>query len=101
MSKGINQITLLILLITTLSFTDTYAQELNLQVRPNPAGANFKLVGLEGEARVIMYDMQGKVLLDKHIRDNEKIDLSNIKKGIYFLEISTKDGSMGAKLLKK
>ncbi len=101
MSKAVNQMTLLILLITTLSLTNAEAKELTFQVSPNPAGEKFHLSGLVGDARVVIYDMQGKIMFDRHINGNEKIYLSNFKEGLYFLEVSTNDGRMATKLLKK
>ncbi len=101
MSKATNRMTLLILLITTLSLTNAEAKQLNFRVSPNPAGEKFCLSGLEGDAHVVIYDIKGKVMFDRHINGNEKIYLSNFKDGLYFMEISTKDGRMATKLLKK
>lgn len=86
-----------LLLFTTVSF----AQKLDIRVSPNPVGDRFRLTGLVGEARVIVYDMQGKILVDMHVYDKESVEMKNFRKGIYFVEIQTENGNVSAKLLKK
>lgn len=79
----------------------SFAQELNIRISPNPVGDRFHLTGLVGEARVIVYDMQGKIIVDTHVLDKESVEMKNFRKGIYIVEIQTENGNLSAKLLKK
>lgn len=79
----------------------SFAQELDIRISPNPVGDRFHLTGLVGEARVIIYDMQGKIIVDAKVQDKENIEMKNFRKGIYIVEIQTENGNTSAKLMKK
>ncbi|MBC8266543.1 MAG: T9SS type A sorting domain-containing protein [Flavobacteriales bacterium] len=46
-----------------------------------------------------MYDMLGNLILENSFEKNTKVDLSNVAKGTYLLNISTKKGSITKKII--
>lgn len=73
----------------TLSTTDFTLN--NFSIYPNPSinYINLKLPGSISEASINIYDILGKRLLSKVIDNDEKIDTSNLKNGMYLLEVSS------------
>lgn len=67
-----------------------------LSVFPNPSDGKFSISNEAGISQIIVYNMLGKQVYSKITPNLERIsdlDLSNLNKGIYFLEINS-----GAKL---
>ncbi|WP_461790445.1 CBM96 family carbohydrate-binding protein [Pedobacter sp.] len=62
--------------------------EKRLVVFPNPVG-NYLKVDFEGDFNLSIYDMQGKKVLDKQVRNyqTEPIDVTNLKTGLYILKV--------------
>lgn len=56
---------------------------------PNPAHDYCIVAGAEGERnQVAVYTMSGAKLIDTQIETGEKLDLSNLQKGIYIVKIN-------------
>lgn len=90
--------------ITTVP--DLYESEL-ISVYPNPGnGEYFISTVLTGELHLMVYDVSGKIILDrKEMNASEtsihEIDLTPFKNGIYFVKISSGEKSSITKLLKQ
>ena len=60
----------------------------NLNVYPNPTIGLLNITGHEIGSELTLIDMSGRVLMEKALTSaNAQIDLSNIAKGIYFLNV--------------
>jgi hypothetical protein len=59
-------------------------------VFPNPSAGKFRIRNEAGISQVIVYNMLGKQVFSKSNPDSQKlndIDLTRLKKGVYFMEI--------------
>ncbi|AMO20841.1 LamG-like jellyroll fold domain-containing protein [Flavobacterium columnare] len=85
------------------SFLETNQSNLqkSLTVYPNPTVVGEQLIieGINSDLTFTLYDLNGKLVLRKHINDN-RINLdSSIKKGVYFYRIETSDKLYNNKLI--
>ena len=62
----------------------------NIALFPNPATSFISIDGLSVDALVALYSLEGEILLEAS--HTEKIDVSTLKAGIYFLEITSAVG---------
>jgi hypothetical protein len=67
---------------------------------PNPAINTINIGGLENTAKAEVYDISGKLLLTKQLNTNQ-IDISSLAKGLYFIKLSTAEGSVVRKFVKE
>lgn len=68
---------------------------------PNPVMNNFSIKGIEKLDRIVIRDLNGRILLEElNYMENTSVDLSNFDKGIYLLEMISGDENMHRKLLK-
>lgn len=57
-------------------------------ISPNPVGNDLFIQGLKGiPDKIIVYNMEGKIMATAIQNDNGGLNVSNLEKGIYFLEI--------------
>lgn len=68
-------------------------------IYPNPVLDKFKIKTDDEIINIKLYNVLGKEILDVKIIDNE-IDISNLKKGIYFLNVQQSNSNKKLKLLK-
>jgi alpha-tubulin suppressor-like RCC1 family protein len=59
-------------------------------IYPNPFNTDFVVKGVTGSLMLKLFDATGKFILQKSVKNNDKIDLQNFPKGIYFVRIGTK-----------
>lgn len=56
---------------------------------PNPASENIQfLTGLSDSYMVNIFDINGKNIISKEIKDGEPVDVSNLVNGVYFVRIN-------------
>ncbi len=67
----------------------TIFEELKLSVFPNPSNDVIFITGLENKTSLIIYDINGKKVLETNIVEN--IDISNLSIGMYFVKIVSED----------
>jgi len=72
----------------------------NVSIYPNPVTGWFKVIGLEGKARLILSDINGRELFTKEITDKEQISLNFLPQGVYIVKIATVKGTQVRKILK-
>jgi len=58
-----------------------------IQVKPNPVETYFAINGLYGTAFMRLFDSNGRCLLSGQVHDSEKIDVSGLVQGLYFIEL--------------
>ncbi len=101
-------------LIATEKFTYIYtdlttptsieeAEEVSIKLYPNPAYNNVTISfsSTNNTANIQLFDMVGKVVLDKEISSEEPINIENLKSGIYLYNIVVDGKSQSGKLFKK
>jgi hypothetical protein len=71
-----------------------------IKIFPNPANKNLFIEGLTTKASAEIYDISGKLLLSIPLTTNQ-IDISRLAKGLYFIKLSTAEGSMVSKFVKE
>jgi hypothetical protein len=72
----------------------------DINVFPNPAN-DFLMLNLNKPADISIYDMHGRIILQSTIKKGERINVSNIKSGMYIIQITTTDKTYRSKFLKK
>jgi hypothetical protein len=72
----------------------------NITIHPNPAANILYIDGLANTATAEVYDISGKLLLSKQLNENQ-IDISSLAKGLYFIKLSTAEGSVVRKFVKE
>ena len=68
---------------------------------PNPVQDRLYIVLPEENNRLILFDILGTKIFDRNITGNYSLDMSELKKGIYFLKAENSKGNMTGKLIKK
>jgi len=71
-----------------------------IKLYPNPVKSNLFVDGLPQNATVKIYDMRGKLLLSSKNGENQ-IDVNNLAKGVYSIQISDKNGITTKKFVKE
>jgi len=72
----------------------------DISVYPNPVKSDLFLNGLPQNATVKIYDMRGKLIINRQNGDNQ-IHVNNLAKGIYSIQISGKNGITTKKFVKE
>nr|WP_321244895.1 M28 family peptidase [uncultured Psychroserpens sp.] len=88
------------LLFDTLGLESFSVEE--LKVYPIPA-KNFITVELSSEIAtdLNLFDVSGKLVLNKTITENTELNIKNLPQGIYFLKVNTKEKSGTYKIIKE
>jgi photosystem II stability/assembly factor-like uncharacterized protein len=71
-----------------------------ISIYPNPAKTILSVTGLTQSSKISVFDLSGKLLIIKHIT-NDKIDISNLKNGIYIIRITDRKGTSTKKFVKQ
>ena len=77
---------------TLSGLADAMANALQVSVYPNPATtqATLKLAGLQSDAKIVISDLQGRILSQEEISASTTtytIDLNNMASGVYYIRI--------------
>ena len=68
-------------------------------VYPIPASYYINIVGEKGvHANLFLIDNRGKIVAQKDFNSETKLNLSNLSKGVYFIQIKTEDGVLTKKI---
>ena len=71
-----------------------------ISMYPNPVTDNLYFQSKENILKIEIYDVAGRIISSKSILEN-KVNLSELKKGNYFLKLYTKNGIMNYKIIKE
>ncbi|MEO9569811.1 MAG: polysaccharide lyase family 7 protein [Polaribacter sp.] len=85
---------------TTLSLESDILINKNINLWPNPAYNNIKVSNTQEFNTLKMYDQLGKLILSMPLQD-ENLDISNLKTGLYFLKFSSNSKSVIKRFVKK
>jgi hypothetical protein len=72
-----------------------------IKVYPNPVRDYVEIKGLESNANVSIYNLQGQNLLNRTIIPNETISVSSLPSGLYIVRVNSRDGAFETKFLKE
>jgi hypothetical protein len=78
--------------------------EVNVNIYPNPVQSTFNIESTSQNQieSIYVYDLQGKLLLDKSINDFKTVvDLTAFAKGMYILEVNTINGRVTSRISKE
>lgn len=70
-------------------------QLLNLTVFPNPVQDKLMIQGVNEIRTSILFGSEGKMVSDNLIRNGNELDVSRLKPGVYFLQITDQTGKFG------
>jgi hypothetical protein len=88
--------------IEEMSTTDTkIVDENELCLFPNPVKDGFRVSGITGKSTLIIYDMNGRLLLGKEIENNEYISVSSFPRGIFLVKTNSSGNSLEKKMIKR
>ena len=61
-----------------------------VKIYPNPSSdlINIEGINIKESNKLSLYDIHGKLILEKYITDNITIDISNLESGIYFIKLN-------------
>ncbi len=73
----------------------------NMQIYPNPTSGVINISNLENVnfEQMDVYDMRGRLLIRKQ-QVSPRIDLSNLPKGVFFIQFSSENGTFTKKVVK-
>jgi hypothetical protein len=77
----------------------TYSSE-KIKLVPNPATEIISIAGLNHNAYLQLFDLNGKLILAKEIADKEPISVGSLHSGIYVVQIFTEKYMITEKLIK-
>lgn len=106
---GFNQFNLSLLDQTTTKIIDSYSALADgklpapLRITPNPSTSNIRFEGLSAVTyRLRIFSSTGKLLRSAKVNADQPLDISSLKKGIYFISLQNEHGkSFVSKLLKQ
>lgn len=75
--------------------------DVTVKLYPNPISDYFQVSGIEGQATITIRDLNGKTLLTKQVIDNENIPAISLPKGLYIIKITSTNGVLEKKIIKK
>jgi N-acetylneuraminic acid mutarotase len=94
----------------TISVTQEAGEETSIEnfsiekvkLYPNPAINYFCVEGInESAAKLVLSDLNGKVLFSSNIVEHENISVNSLPKGLYIVTVTTKKGKTETKLVKE
>ena len=65
----------------------TSKDNLALKVLPNPATSQINITGLKQKENFVIFDSTGKVVKTGFVSSDDKIEVSNLSKGVYYVKI--------------
>lgn len=75
---------------STLSVHEVDANETKVKVYPNPAANSIQLTSLKQQQNYTILDISGKKVSAGFISENESINIQQLSKGIYFIQLEKK-----------
>lgn len=72
-----------------------------LEIYPNPFSNSIEIVGLQSNTALSIINSNGSIVMESKISQNEKIDLTPLEKGIYFIRIIDGEQIRTSKIIKK
>jgi len=74
---------------------------LSITLYPNPVIDILKINGLEEKGTFTLSDLSGRILINKNVTPEEFISFKTVSRGIYIVKITTTNGTIEKKVIKK
>ena len=87
-------------LMNAVTTDNTNSTEYSCQISPNPVVDAFSIKNIEGKAKLVISDINGRLLITKDIFCDEQISVNNLSKGVYILSITTQNKTVERKMIK-
>ncbi len=71
----------------------------SITIYPNPAGNTLNIAGITGLTKISLFDIVGKLVIEKEASNNTAIDISQLPVGVYTLLIESKTGRVFNKVV--
>ncbi|MCC6702578.1 MAG: T9SS type A sorting domain-containing protein [Fluviicola sp.] len=84
--------------ISTIGLSEI--SNISIELHPNPTNDLVRITFESNEARVVIYDTQGKLIQTKSIHSGEQVSLKEVETGVYFFEVTTEKGSAVKRVVK-
>lgn len=68
---------------------------------PNPILDIFHIAGISGTANLQMLDLNGRVVLSRQVTNNESVSIGFLRQGLYILKLTTAEGAVEQKVIKR
>jgi uncharacterized repeat protein (TIGR01451 family) len=84
--------------------TQQFSDEQNIVVYPNPSDSFIRIEASIQFNNISILDIQGRVVLTQNTTENafnSSIDISNLSKGVYVIQLETSKGKLTKKLIKE
>lgn len=85
--------------IDFVTLSNPEAELTGFSMYPNPANNEFFVKGLELETEIKIHDMNGKLVMSQENYTGDRIDVSQLQTGVYFVNIANDNGSTTEKLI--
>ena len=72
-----------------------------ISVYLNPIDETIRIKGIEGTYMAFLFDINGRVLINKQINENGLISITSYPKGVYIIKLITEKGNFERKLIKR
>jgi len=72
---------------STLSVNDVEANQTKVRAYPNPATNSIQLTSLQQKENYIILNVYGKKIAQGTVKENEAINIQQLSKGIYFIQL--------------
>lgn len=85
---------------------DELGEDIHLVLYPNPAKDNITIIpsDFSGNIELIVYDISGKIVKQEHLittlGEEYKVDINELRSGLYYLKINTQTGQTTLKFIK-
>lgn len=103
--NGCDSIVTLILTVNPASDLINITDNFKINLYPNPTlcDVNLQIEGLQGEAKIVLCDVQSKIISEKVIfaDGNNKIETSNLPCGVYYVRVIYKDKVLLQKIIRR
>lgn len=86
--------------ITQITIPHGSNQDDDIIIFPNPVSKSFQVSGINGQATLKIFSLDGKEILIKRISNNSEIGISSLADGIYIIKIKYDDKIIERKLIK-
>ena len=79
---------------------DEFELDNSVSVYPNPTNGQLFINSTYGIENIVLYDIQGRKVQGFNPSEGNMLDISNVSKGVYFLEITSVKGNSTTKIIK-
>jgi hypothetical protein len=79
---------------------ESLIENVGVYVYQNVSRNTLQIVGLTGKTTAYVYNISGSLLLSQPLQ-NSAVDISSLAKGLYFIKLSTEEGSVVRKFVKE